>query len=490
MDYELTIANNVVVPNPAGLRLSLISLSRSYDEPSELEFQVDGDWRPSGFAADSEVVLRRGSTVIFRGLLDLPEPHLTVGHGAFVVYRAFDHSRLARQPGSARALNGITSLLLEAGTVQSVVGQFLAAVAWRMGQLGIGTTVEFAGNAGAAPCLAVRLENASIDDGIRKIAASAPGIRVWMSPGTGTPTYRFVNLFGSPSEDLVIDETRLSELSVSQSLEGRAGAVRTTSRGSAGGDVERVSGAMAPAWDTALEAEWTIDRAFAKDDPPTAAETNWSKVHRWWSFSGFSGDVDRQSEVEAVLYHPYRNEWARVGIDDVDWDAKIVKLKEPALKPPHPQRNNRPNPAVPGKAQRGTVRLVYGKVSDGSGLPPGYRIPATGFGGRAYALAPRSMGYELQLDVPEGVNPILYAQWAFYAHSEPLVTGNIPYIGEPSELLFFLDRRLNVRTASHGLTGYEHLNAPIAGFTHDFADGGRGDIEFSTDRMALLQGGA
>ncbi len=103
------------------------------------------------------------------------------------------------------------------------------------------------------------IENAAIDEGMRAITQQAPGVRVFIDPNAGSPAYRFVNLYGSPRLDVVLDETRIAEFAVRQSLEGRAGVVRTTARRVMGSSPVTQAVAMTPAWDEDLESTWFLE---------------------------------------------------------------------------------------------------------------------------------------------------------------------------------------------------------------------------------------
>lgn len=491
--YSLFI-NDSLVSQP-DIPIVLDNLTRSYDAPAVLTFRLAGDWRPArryNWAADSPVRLEQDGQTVFAGLLDLPEPVAQQNNYA-VQYRAFDHSRVYR---SAVSTDGWTTIVLDAGPLATVLAQYLAHVGATLESIGVSRLPLFGGGAESINCLPSMIVNSTIDAGMRQIAANAPGVRCYMHPknpndAQDRPAYAFVNIFGTPYYPVTLDVTRIEQFTVRQSLEGRAGAVRTTARTATGQPVQSTQ-PLRPAWNGALEESWTIEQATSLNEDGTESEM--SPVYRLWSFADVGGAVNQSGPVSAEIRLPGFEPvlYAKVEIASIDWTTKTVLLKYPAVYSPG-RRNpsGAKNVHVPGSAKPASeVRLLFTVSGSGGGAAfPGARYPETGFAGRAFAMAPISMAYERQVDVPPGVDYVAYARDAWAAISEPLVEGTLPILGTMPYDLFFMDRRITFRTGTHGPTGYEGLNAPINGVRVAFDKGESVEIDFSTDRTIVLRGG-
>ncbi len=501
--YELFIDGSLVLaspgaatPPPTGSVVSLETFSRGYDEPSSLVLRVDGDWRTAAYPADAVVDLRRDGVIVFQGLLDVPRPVLSTSSYPGMRYTAYDLCRALDGP-TALTESGSASVRLSSGPLSSVVDQFLLLVADILTEKGVSDECAYVGGAGAIQALPVSLDAASIDDGFRQIAAAAPGVRVFLSPDPAgdLPKYTFVNLFGSPTHDLVMDETRVPELNIYRSLDGRAGAVKTlegVTQGSA--DVEITERYwMVPAWDASLESRWTWHDAGERDND--GAETELSAVHRRFSFAAFTDAIgpDTPMGVEICsVWDDTNSRWRRVTILSLDWEARTLTLVLPALRQLGNWVGHRFNPNEPGRAKGATVRLCY-SLSGAVGTPifiQSVRHPATGFAGPVFDLAPMTCGYEAVITVPAGVNTEAYVRDAHTALSQPVTVGSIPLDEDLPADLWYLDRRLNITTASHGETGFEDLGAPLMGIRVAFAGGVSAVLEMEKDPSILLREGS
>ena len=499
--FELIINGINVLPRTDGRPLvgsaipaSLVSFERNYDDPSRLVIQFNRDWRSPPFPADTPVSLTRDGVVVFEGLLDLPRPIASVGEYPIVEYSAFDRSRLLRFP-SAVDDQGKPIIGLQAGPLVNLVNQFLGFVSATLTEKGVDPTVAYLNGADLIESFPVSLENESIDTGFRRIAAAAPGVRIFLKPGDegDPPRYTFVNIFGSPAHDLVIDREFVPSLSIQQSIDGRAGAIKTLSRstvGSADVVLDR-SELLIPAWDPNDEAKWRFSDAFSIDEdgnPPPLAD-----VYRLFSFAAFADDITEEiplvANVEVIPDEvPANSRWQKVGVGSVDYQNKTLRTNQPALKGFEAHKAGTLNLYEPGRAKPTQTRLLFSQ--SGTAVTTifieGARFPVTGFSGRAVELAPVTCAYEKIVDVPGGVNPVKFAADAHRALSEPIVSGSVPLNQEPPDELWFLDRRINLRTDEHGLSGHEGLNAPMLGVDVSFDNGITSNVRFNRDDSELL----
>ena len=493
MGYQLYIANQKVLdtasPAAATPRVVLSHLARSFDGPAELGFAVLNAWRNPAWSADSDVRLERDGRVLFRGLLDLPSSQATLG-GARLNFTARDRSNIQRP---AVATTGFTAIRLTPATLGNTGTQLLNHIAATLTAIGLQPTFAFSGGAEAIQVLQVDLANKTIAEAIRMVAEAAPGVRVFLDPaGEDGDQWRFVAVYNSPRVVIQIDVDRLPEFSIERSLEGRCGAVRTNSRQATAQNNVTIKTQLAAAWNTSLQSRWTIDRARSSTDA-SGAPSEMSKVYRVWSFAAFASAVSAEFEIEALIlkqgYIP--EEFQTIEIESIDWDAKTVTLVQPAVKMPHYRRCAGGRfYSVPGKATPADVWLRYTNNTQGSTTLPGERFPQSGFAGRAVALAPITMAFEKQIEVPAGVPMAAYAADAFRALSEPLVEGSVTLLGDLPDAVLDLAARVCFATASLGPTGYETLDAPVFGYRITFNERGpSSEIQFSSSKELMIRKG-
>ena len=502
--YQLFINSNLVVASPGGGStppagtpvISLDTFERNYEGPSELVFRCHCDWRSPPYAADSVVTLLRDEREVFRGLLDLPRPLASVRSDPQVQYTAHGLGHALSNPTVVDD-NDNASIALQPATLEEVVNTYLVYVSETLTAYGVDPTVQYLRGAGGIQTFPVTLEAESVDGGFRRIAAAAPGVHLLLlaDPNGGAPRYTFVNVWASPAYSLVMDDLRIEDLSIQRSIEGRAGAVRTLqgeTLGSADVTLNQLRD-LAPAWNPALEAEWTLSNAFSHLDNGTKDAL--ADVYRVFSFAAFAGEITPDTPMTALVEaipDEVNPRWQRVSIVSVNWNAKTVTLNLPAVKALGKYRAGRYNPNEPGRAKPAPVRLQF--APSGSASTPiiinSVRFPEVGFSGTAYQLAPITCGYEKIIQVPPGVNTEDYVRDAHAALSEPTASGSVPIAGDLPDALWALDRRVNVSTASHGQTGYESLNAPLMGVRLAFAAGGSATLELDKDQTELLREGA
>ncbi len=476
--------------------VSLISLERTYDDPAKLVFRWGVDWRPSPYAADSLVELVRDDVVVFSGLLDLPRPVASVRQHSAIEYTAYDLRRALGFP-PAMAAEDNASIRLDTGPLQDVVAAYLEYVGDTLAAYGMDPTIEYQAGAGGIQTLPVSLSAETVDGGFRQIAAAAPGVNLLVNPPAvlgGASRYTFVNVFSSPTHDLVIDQTRVPTLNIQQSIDGRYGAVRTLEgQTSASADTTLTTiRDLVPAWDPDLQDQWRVQHAYAVDGD--GAPTELSQVYRRFSFAAFANLIQEDTPMVAlveILPDEVNAVFQRFEIASKDLAAQTVTLNLPAIKGLS-HGTGRFSPLEPGRGKPAPVRLHFSESATASApiIINSARFPAQGYSGRAYGLAPTTCGAEKIITVPAGVNIEDYVRDAHAALSEPVTSGAIPLNDDLPADLWFLNRRINVTTESHGSTGFESLAAPLMGIRVEFAGGISARLDLHRDRSQMLRRGA
>lgn len=515
--YELRI-DGTAVPLGPGVQLScsLVRYELSYDGPAELVLRFITNWRTPPFATDAVVEFLVDGVRRFSGLFDPSRPYVADVNEHYVEYTAVDLCEYATRmfPFSQY---GKPSFTLSPGPLESVLAQYMLApeVALKLTEVGIDTTFGFAGGAEAIECLPVSLESASLDAALRQIASAAAGaVGVMLDCTQPLPRYTFVNLYGSDIYDLVIDSSLLEKLDLPTSIEGRCGAVLTLAGQTTGSaDVEESQRfELSPAWPREPrellfgekiypEQEWTIRDAsvvIKSGMPPneTVEPGPRALVYRLYSFASAATPPNVNSSPTAEIHintdaDGANGLWKRIEIQSIDYDRKLVLLKEPAIASP-PPGSIRYNPHEPGRAKGARVQLAWSTAATGSAQIniPSIRFPASGYAGKVVAMAPKRGRTVKLISVPPGVNRAAYAQYAHQALSEPLVRGEVPIRGPLPTELWGLARRVNIRSAQHGPTGKETLEAPVKGIRVAFERGGSAQVQLSRDTAALVDGGA
>lgn len=499
MAFSLFVNGTSILPSPVGAAEAaegigeLVEFSRSFDEPAQLRFRIfDPPWQPQ-FGADASVLLYRDDVLVFEGLTGMPKSAVGATKYPAVEYTAMDFADLLRR-GTVLNADGYSTVPLAPGSLKSVVDQLLELVGEELAgdRVGLPATVQYRGGADAIQTFPVTLEGESIDEAMRKIAASAPGVGVVMLPGSepDQSQYTFVNLYASSAYSLEIDATRVDDLEIEQSLEDRAGAVMTL-RGETTGqvDVEYDSEEeLTPDWTAEQEANWSWHDAFERNSDGERY-SGVKDVHRRFKYSdaAITEDTPMIANVE-IIPGVEPSIWQRVAIESRDIENKAITLVLPAVTRPRQTNASRNNPFDYGRSQPAAVKLQY-QVSGTGSLPieiASHRFPADGFAGRAYQIAPRRCGYVKVITVPDGVNKEQYAADAFRAFSEPTFRGSIPLNEDLPGKLWLLDRRINITAPATVTTGYEAMLAPMRGIRVTFEGGGSASIEFGRDDADLL----
>lgn len=499
--YQLLVNGSDVL---AAGNVALVSFERNYDAPARLVVQFNGDWRLPPYTAGAEVRLLRAESIdlpeyveLFRGRFDMPRPIADERTAPVVELSAFD---LTRQLGYGSVVDseGNISIRLRGGPLRDVIAAFMEHAASEFDRVGVSTECEYLGGADEIECAPVGLDNKSADQWMRSIAAAAPGVRCLLKSGEETedlPRYVFVSLHGVDPYDVVIDERRVPQLNIQQSLEGRYGAVETLEGATpAGAEVvldqfEDLIPNWEPTLGFAFNPQWKYSDAYGRDaDGMPTALAKVYREFRWTSDAlqpgmpvvGFARVVDDD-------VHP---RWQDITVESIDYENKIVLLREPAIKLLGRFKGSRRMAEDPGRAQpASSVKLRY-SLSGTAGTViyrPAVRHPPTGFAGRAFELDPFTCGTVLRIPLPGFVDRERYAVDAHRALSEPTVQGSVPLSEDLPPELWQLARRINIVTASNGFTGFESLLAPLMGVMVKFGNGNTSELQFSRDESTLLR---
>ncbi|OQY99254.1 MAG: hypothetical protein B6D36_16475 [Planctomycetes bacterium UTPLA1] len=474
------------------------------------------DWRSPPFSTDAQVELVVDGVRRFLGLFDPARPYVAADNERYVEYTAVDLSEWAGRliPYSQF---GKPSFTLSPGPLESVLNQYLSApeVVAKLEEVGIATDFAFVGGAAEIECFPVSLETASLDAALRQIAAAAAGgVGVFLDCSQSPPMYTFVALYGAPVYDLVVDSTLLEKLDILQSIEGRAGAVQTLAGQTTGtADVtsyQRIE--MVPAWDrtprTSIfgtviypENEWVIGDASAvirtgEEPEITVTPGPRAEVYRRWSFAAADPSPAPGGRMIAEILINRDGDlangvWKRVEVQSIDFENSTVLLKEPALANPA-IGFGRYNVNEPGRAKGARVHLAWSSSGVGSAQIniPSVRFPAQGYAGRVVTMAPKRGRTVRHIAIPPGVNREAYARFAHAAISEPLVRGEVPIVGPLPAALWAMSRRVSIRSAQHGPTGHERIEAPVKGVRVEFERGGSARVQLSRDTASLVEGGS
>lgn len=508
--YTLTVDGAEI--GQSHLRHSLVRWEAGYDGPALLVVHAHCDWRSAPFAPDGLVELFADGLRVFVGRLDPPRPFISAQNEQFVEYTARDLRDHAARITPLNPL-GQPSFSLSPGRLDAVLDEYLSTpeVAAALAVCGIDAAPGFVGGAEELETFPVSLDRASVDDAMQQIAGHAPGVSVRLDAASTPPRYLFVNLFGTPVYDLVIEAERLAEMDLIPGIEGRAGAVQVLAGQTTGATPEQALEFVAPllaGWPTApnpetgrtLMEEWTINDAVELDggqphpramvyrrfdfgylmepggDPPPAPGSAMAAEVRIW----------RDAENAA------NDRWKRVEILAVDWEQRVIWLKEPALVHAPRAFAGRYNVYEAGRSRGATVRLRWSRAVSGRAaiFTAAQRWPATGFAGRVLDYAPVRGATVKLVAVPAGVDRARWVQQAHAAYSAPEWTGRIPVNGALPLELWSFDRRINLLSGAHGPTGYEALEAPIKGVRVTFSGGGAAEIDLSRDTAAVVREGA
>jgi hypothetical protein len=493
------------------------NFQRNYDDPARVSFSLIGEWAPYPFGADVQVELYHGDVRVFEGLTDLPSVIFTADNQKAVQYTAEDRratmdrviaktspEQLPDFPPPERQ----PQIDLPAGPLSEAVDALLAHVGEDMLSKGVNNLVDFAGDgADQLQSRGVSLSDTTIDRAFVELAASVPGCRVFMNPSAvGLPRYTFVNLFGTATRDIYIDETRISELPIQASTKGCAGAVKIYGGLTHGNTSARfnVAHRVFRAWNPDYEKEWSKERAGGLMQLlPGAPDEHKElfKVFRVWSFEGI--DVPRKKIIGCVRRKP-PGDFDDVGggpdyfetlrIDSINFEDQTITLMEPAVNlNASPARLHCPgNVSAASSSLGGDHVFICWSDEDSASVDitiQPIRYPETGFAGRAAALAPIKCTVEKDITVPPGVDRTVYAVQAWMAYSEPVFSGSLPINDDLPADLMFLARRINLKTRNHGGTGFEVMAAPIMGVNVSFLPQIQSELEFSKDFSAMVSGG-
>lgn len=459
--WQLIIGGAVVLdsarPQVGPGDVALESLTRSYDAPAELVVSTQAGTR---WPADAAVRLLLDGSPVFTGLLDLPTRTHSSRDAGRTTYRAYDRTRLMAGRTSV-GTDGQTHGATQHGDLDVVVEQYLSAVAGVLSGAGVATTARYEAGAGRVPAYPVSIAGESVDAVLRRIASAAPGVRVHMSAAEAK--YSFVRLRATPVID--VDVSDVAECSITHTLEGCCGAVQTSARSETVSGSVTVSLALAGSWSQEQQAAWTLSQAGT------------SPVFRLWSYAAAAINAPTLPTPQSAMWVEVLVDgvWQRIdalSAGQIDYATKQILTANPLVAGFVPRVAARRNPNIPGFAVPASARLTY--TNSGSGVVPVpiARYPLAGFAGRAYALAPQSMGFARVIEVPSLPSGSSFRPdgWVRAMHdvlSEPVTRGGLTVIGDPTTALCELERRISLVGPSP--TGYEQMDAPLMSIEIDFA---------------------
>lgn len=492
------------------VRHSIVRYEAHYDGPASLVVQCHVDWRSAPFAPDALVELFVDGARVFVGRFDPPRPFVSSDNEQFVEYSSRDLRDHAARIVPSNPL-GQPSFSLAPGRLDAVLAEYLATpdVLAALAACGIDAAPAFVGGAEELETFPVSLDRATLDEAMQQIASHAPGVGVRLDAASTPPRYLFANRFAAPLYDLVIEDERLAELDLIPGIDGRAGAVQTLAGQTTGTSPEQPLtqvGLLTDDWEKlphpttgrTLEQDWVIADA-AEDD--AGAPLSRAHVYRRFAFSHLAAAPVPPSPGSALAAevrtfqdaeNAANDRWKRVEILAIDWEARRLYLKEPALRHSAGAFFGRFNVHEPGRSKGAAVRLRWSAAAGGRTTiyTAAERYPAVGFSGRILDYAPVRGATVKLITVPAGVDRVRYVQQAHAALSEPEWTGRIPLAGALPAALWQFDRRVNLLSSSHGPTGYEALAAPIKGLQVTFAGGGAAEIELSRDTAETTREGS
>ncbi|MFO0971819.1 MAG: hypothetical protein U1A27_00055 [Phycisphaerae bacterium] len=296
-------------------------LERSYDGPASLSFVSD---RGQVFAPDSIVRLSIAGQTAFEGLLEPIQIEHSAAAGGRRRYTAFDRSRAMGNP-IARWTTGDVQFPVSYGSLGGVIGAYLAAQAGELGRVGLAASATFLAGADGVPVLPVQLSGVTIHAGLEALARSAPGVRIVVSAAGNR--YEAHAVHGTKPYALDLQRYRVEQVSIEQSLEGCAGAVRTARRQFSLPTTQYFLLALNPAWNAALEATWSADKA-GQVDATTGQPAAIGDVFRLFTWSGAvpAGaqvfvDQDMGGASAALT------QWRPVEVEAIDVEQRLVRTR-------------------------------------------------------------------------------------------------------------------------------------------------------------------
>lgn len=524
-------------------RITLMALERTYDGPASLTFRVRGDWTGGPFLADQSVRLWQKlptdspsgvGTLVFEGLLGLPQPVAHAGEMPAVEYTATDRrDLLAHREARLDDEFGSPGIPIQGASLETMAARLLALIGAQLEAAGVEAAFDFVGGAEVIQGNNVSLYADTIDGAVAQLAASAPGVSVYLSRPAGSsvrPRYTFVYLFGGDIYDLVLDDHAVSEIPFTWNVDGCCGAVRTMPRrtvATAQAKIDRrVS--LSPAWPSLdfLRAAFleqygpaTYDGALPSVQASFAA-TERAKLEAYWQIGGVYQSLDDLTEEELTFVfrkwryptgtpieadmplmarylavddeEPASRVWQGLRVTAHDPTDRTVTLNMPAIKPLGRDNMGRPAWRERGRAKAATTELTWSSQQH-SGIPlhaASRRWPETGFAGPAVQLRPTTCAWERTIEIPAGVDALQYAQFAHAVLSRPSYQVTVPLAFDLPTALWALGRRVNIRTAGAGPTNLEGIEAPLTGVRCDFAASPRtATLTMALDRKKLLDRG-
>ena len=460
-EYQLSINERCVTTRGVAPEATLERIVVRYAEPRELVFKYTG-----GDILNAEVELKVDGVVRFFGhALDRQCPNGLVG--TVTTYTAYGLEEKAGGISLVNALSdfpvfqyvGATMLEVFEDLVENALGEELRD---------LGVEPEFVGaTADMVPPL--QLSGNTLGEAMHGITVGVPGFSWLIDPATRK--FLITNVFDAPTHTVTLGKEVVPhrDLQIRESLRDRATAVALI--GPVAVEIVQKWHTLVPAWNTSLEAGWTID----------AGQTGGgdiADVFRKFSFQPIAREVllSEMVELRQVVQTEAGTAEHSVEIADID-PAGLVWSKLPMVRPVQGNRANMPNVRLPGKAKPPTgATLVYQTARDAPNM--WIRYPAgSGFSGTAYDI----YGIEHVKRVYEPSNGNITSQRAIRmhkAHCDVMYEGTVPLVGEVPSDLWNLGRRINIAKRGE-VTGLENAGAILREIEYNFR----------TNRTTLQVGG-
>lgn len=480
--YRLTIDGRAVpLRGPAGTERSvgLEQISISYDAARQLDFRELGDPTVFAFSLGQEVRLEVNGIEVFAGRIN--------ERAAGPRYRAEDAKARAKMIDLFDDETNRAEIQLPRMPANEMLDILFDKHATQLANEGLSATRtnvptgEVAGHSFSGSLL----------DAVKFVLGQLPGWEVLVDE----TEWRFIDTASSPTFTLALDARHTGGLGgIRISDEGRYTAVRLL--GSEVSSITKKEATAQPAWNQALESNWTKNDAKSSSTP-TGARSDQAAVFRRWSVPPstasqvvLSGQTSENGETvplkpflgvlrSDVLGGTPEDRYVRKRVADLSQLGDgIIVSEDPLLVVPNQDRVNFHNPNQPGKSKRAPdVRFVfYGKTTLAA---PGIRVPATGFEGTAFDVINIRRDRVVRVDENGLVNEE-FAQRILDSLKNLLVEGGVDVLGDVPPELWGLDRRVNI-TSSKVVTGMEAINAPVRSLAYDFRNQ-RASLDLSTPR--------
>lgn len=339
---------------------------------------------------------------------------------------------------------------------------------------------------------AIDFQNVTFGEAIKQILQNEPNRRCFFDDLTGK--WIFPDLTTLPIAQLDVSQVNLLENVYSWDMSNRYTAVKLVGKLN-----YEVSGAikatqntkeptiLTPAWDTALELDWTIQKAYGVQEPENFNE-EYQWVYRRWLLPGnLTSDRNKKIPGRVWALVEFGQSLQYIPLDAyIDWESGFVITKVPVVVGGNPHGLD-PTPSGPRSTAYGPSAVVL-TIWDPAKIPqtavPYIRVPATGFSGTAYTIA----GLERELVELVDQGQLFYQNAAakLAVHQDLLISGTLPIDGDPLFSLANLNCRIRL-THPTKATGLETISGLFTSYKYTFGKRGRQEISMTTDKADLIK---